>query len=160
MFVCTNLCVWTDGFRNDVKVTSIGELRGVISALIKLYSKDFHLFHLRSLTEHSLTEHQFALIIGKLRMYPYLPKFIQDMIPPLYLGDTQIATVVRDYFRDKSFCRNDDGNISLWKLYNLFTGANKSSYIDSLIERSVNSFHFTERLKFVLINQTESWFLN
>ena len=158
--VCTNLCVWTDGFRNDIKVNSTGELKGVINSLIEQYNKDYHLFNLRALTEYSLTEHQFALLIGKLRMYPYLSKQMQEMIPPLYLGESQVSTVVKDYFKDNSFCKNDDGNISLWRLYNLLTGANKSSYIDNFIDRGVNAFHFTERLKLVLMNQTESWFLN
>ena len=32
-----------------------------------------------------------------------------------------------------------DGEINLWRLYNLFTGANKSSYIDRLLDRGVNA---------------------
>ena len=93
-------------------------------------------------------------------MYPYLSKQMQENTQPLYLGETQISTVVKDYFKDNSFCKNDDGNISLWRLYNLLTGANKSSYIDNFIDRSVNAFHFAERLKYVLMNKAESWFLN
>ncbi|MBA3971941.1 MAG: DUF3871 family protein, partial [Bacteroidetes bacterium] len=48
---------------------------------------------------------------------------------PLLLSDTQLGTVVKDFYRDNSFCKDADGNINLWKLYNLFTGSNKSSYI-------------------------------
>ena len=158
--VCTNLCVWTDGFKSDVKVNSTGQLKGVIESMIEQYNISYHLHHLRSLKDYSLTEQQFATLIGKLRMYPYLPKSMQEITQPLCLGDTQISTVVKDYFKDNSFCKNDYGNISLWRLYNLLTGANKSSYIDQFIDRSVNAFHFTERLKYVLMNQTESWFLN
>ncbi|WP_343671721.1 DUF3871 family protein [Chitinophaga sp.] len=36
--------------------------------------------------------------------------------------------------KDDSFCREVDGSINLWTLYNLFTGANKSSYIDTFLE--------------------------
>jgi|ERR1035437_5547001 hypothetical protein len=158
--VCTNLCVWTDGFKSDVKVNSTGQLKGVIESMIEQYNFSYHLYNLRSLTDYSLTEQQFATLIGKLRMYPYLSKRMQEMTQPLYLGDTQISTVVKDYFKDNSFCKNDDGNISLWRLYNLLTGANKSSYIDNFIDRSVNTFHFTESLKYVLMNKAESWFLN
>lgn len=158
--VCTNLCVWTDGFKSDAKVTSIGELHLLITYLIKQYNKEFHLKTLRSLLELCLTEHQFAQLIGRLRMYQHLLKNKQSEIPSLYLGDTQIGTVVKDYYKDNSFCRADDGNINLWRLYNLLTGANKSSYIESYLERSVNAFHFTERIKYALINQTDCWFLN
>lgn len=158
--VCTNLCVFTDGFKNNVKVNSIGQLKGVIESMIEQYNSSYHLYNLRSLTDYSLTEMQFATLIGKLKMYPYLPKTVQEITQPLYLGETQISTVVKDYFKDNSFCKTDDGNISLWRLYNLLTGANKSSYIDNFIDRTVNAFHFTERLKNVLVNKTESWYLN
>ena len=158
--VCTNLCVWTDGFKNDVKVSSIGELKGVIESMIEQYNSQYHLYNLKSLTDYSLTEQQFATLIGKLKMYPYLSKQMQENTQPLYLGESQISTVVKDYFKDNSFCKNDDGYINLWRLYNLLTGANKSSYIDQFIDRSVNAFHFTESLKNVLVNKTESWFLN
>jgi len=158
--VCTNLCVWTDGFKSDVKVNSTGQLKGVIETMMEQYNSSYHLYNLRALTDYSLTEQQFATLIGKLRMYPYLSKQMQEITPPLYLGDTQIGAVVKDYFKDNSFCKNDDGNINLWRLYNLLTGANKSSYIDNFIDRSVNAFHFTESLKYVLMNKTESWFLN
>ena len=158
--VCTNLCVWTDGFKSDAKISSIGELRAIIQYLIKQYNKEFHMKNLKGLLEHSLSEHQFALLIGKLRMYQHLPKNKQAEIPALYLGDTQIGMVVKDYYKDNSFCRGDSGNINLWRLYNLLTGANKSSYIESYLERSVNAFHFTERIKYALMNQTNCWFLN
>jgi hypothetical protein len=68
-------------------------------------------------------------------------------IPPLLFGDQQIGMVVKDYYKDSSFCKDDHGNINLWKLYNLFNGANKSSYIDSFLERSVNAFSFAEQVK-------------
>jgi len=158
--VCTNLCVWTDGFKSDIKITSIGELRALIKELIKQYNKEFHMFNLRALLQHSLSEHQFAVLIGKLRMYQHLPRHKQIEIPALALGDTQIGMVVKDYYKDQSFCKGDDGNINLLRLYNLLTGANKSSYIESYLERSVNAYHFTERLKNALMNQTDCWFLN
>jgi hypothetical protein len=47
-------------------------------------------------------------------------------------GDQQINTVVRDFYKDSSFSRDSFGNINLWKLYNLLTGANKSSYIEKI----------------------------
>ncbi|MEN8194691.1 MAG: DUF3871 family protein [Bacteroidota bacterium] len=40
--------------------------------------------------------------------------------------------VISNCRSDESSSINDLGNINLWKLYNLFAGANKMSYIDSL----------------------------
>ena len=36
--VCTNLCVWTDGFKSDVKVNSTGQLKEVIESMIEQYN--------------------------------------------------------------------------------------------------------------------------
>ncbi len=93
-------------------------------------------------------------------MYNHLPKPIQSKIPALNLGDTQIASVVKDYYRDGSFCRGNEGEINLWRLYNLFTNANKSSYIDNFIDRSVNAFEFVEKIRWALQDKTDNWFLN
>lgn len=56
-------------------------------------------------------------------------------IPRMLFTDTQVNNVARTYINDENF--GSLGNdISMWKLYNLLTGANKSSYIDSFwIER-------------------------
>lgn len=158
--VCTNLCVWSDGYTSDLKVSNIGQLKACIRTLLENYNAPYHLNMMRHLSEHSLTEQQFALLIGRCRMYQSLPKAMQNEIAPLLFGDNQISAVVKDYFRDNSFCRNDDGTINLWRLYNLFTGANKSTYIDNFLDRSVNAFHFVEQLKYALNNQHQSWFLN
>ncbi len=122
-------------------------MKDVVHSLIQQYNSGYHLFNLRSLVDYYLTEKQFALLIGKLRLYNYLPKTVQNTIPNLSLNDSQIVTVVKDYFKDDSFCKDENGNINLWRLYNLLTGANKSSYIDNFLERSVSAFHFTELLK-------------
>jgi hypothetical protein len=158
--VCTNLCVWSDGYIGDLKVNNSGQLKGAIRTLIEGYNQNLQLFVLSKLAEYSITEKQFAHLIGRCRMYAHLPGEMKNAVNPLLLGDTQINTVVKDYYQDNSLCRGDDGNINLWKLYNLFTGANKSSYIDTFLDRSVNAYRFIEQLRFALENKTTSWYLN
>ena len=158
--VCTNLCVWTDGFMGDLKVKSIGQLKASILSLFNDYNANYHLHSMRELSQYSITEQQFAMLIGKCRMYQHLPKTMQNEVQPLLLGDSQIGSVVRDYYRDKSFCRMEDGNINLWRLYNLFTGSNKSTYIDNFLDRSVNAFHFTDQLRVALKHKSSNWFFN
>jgi hypothetical protein len=158
--VCTNLCIWSDGYSNTVGVKSLGQLKALMHNLFESYNSSHHLHHLRRLSELELTEHQFAQMIGRCRMYPNLPSQMKGSIHPLLFGDSQINAVVRDYYRDDSFCRQNNGNINLWKLFNLFTGANKSSYIDSLLDRSVNAYNFTEQIRWEIENPGHSWFLN
>jgi hypothetical protein len=158
--VCTNLNIWSDGYMSDIVVKSPGQLKACIRTLIEGYNATYHMHALRKLNQYSLTEHQFAHLIGRCRMYNHLPHGKKKDLSPLLLNDTQLGAIVKDYYRDNSFCKDEHGNINLWRLYNLFTGNNRSSYIDSFLDRSVNSFHFVEDLRFALDNKTTCWFLN
>jgi hypothetical protein len=158
--VCLNLKIWSDGYMGDLKVTSIGQLAGCIRSLLEQYNAVFHLNQMRKLCDYSLSESQFAHLIGKARMYQHLSKEMQKDIPQLMFGDQHISSVVKDYFRDSSFCRDEQGNINLWKLYNLFTESNKSSYIDSFIDRSVNAYHFIEKIRWALEEKSSNWYLS
>lgn len=104
---------------------------------------------------------QFAQLIGRTRLYQYLPKNKKSAIPSLNFTDGHISTVAKDYYEDVSFSRNAPGDINLWNLYNLFTQANKSSYIDTFLERNVNAFDFTQGIQKALIgNGDYHWFLS
>ena len=115
---------------------------------------------MRKLTNYSLSEQQFAHLVGRCRMYNHLPIDLKKGITPMLLSDTQLGAVVRDYYRDNSFCKDKDGNINLWRLYNLITGSNKSSYIDTFIDRSINSFRFVDDIRTALDKKESNWFLN
>ena len=158
--VCTNLCVWTDGFMSDVRVKSLDQLNICIRTLLEGYNKNYHLHHLQKLTEYFITEQQFAQLVGRIRMYNHLPPTLRADIPIMLFGDQQMGSVVRDFYKDESFCRDDNGNINLWKLYNLFTGANKSSYIDSFLEKGVNAHQFVEQVKLGLEGKNQIWYIN
>jgi hypothetical protein len=158
--VCTNLCIWTDGYMSDLKVSTANQLRACIRSLFENYNAGYQLFHLKKLGQYSLTESQFAHLVGRCRMFPHLPKSMQAGLQPIQLGDAQMNAIVRDYYRDDSFCKMDSGDINLWRLYNLFTGANKSSYIDSFLDRSVNAFTFSEQIRRALDEKAQNWFIN
>jgi hypothetical protein len=158
--VCSNLCVWSDGAQVKLVVKSQGELMDAIMNMISHYNPEHHLRAMQRFTEHNLTEAQFAQVLGRARLYNYLPNEVKKQVPPLLFTDTQLGSVAKDYFQDQSFCRNDAGNINLWRMYNLFTGANKSSYVDSFLERSVNAFDFTHQIQFGLTGGTTNWYLN
>ena len=125
------MCISTDGFLSELRVSSVEELQQRIIQLFASYNAEKHLMQMKSLQEQYLTERQFAQILGKARLYNYLPKDLKQDLPLLSFKDGQLNAIAKDYYDDKSFCRDSNGNISLWNMYNLFTGANKSSYIDS-----------------------------
>ena len=72
--VCCNLCVSTDGFKDEILAFNTQELKKNISSLVEGYQAEKELRKMESLTEFHLTESQFAQIVGKCRMYQYLPK--------------------------------------------------------------------------------------
>ena len=157
--VYTNLCVWTDGYLDDLKVRSEGMLRASTRDLFQEYNHNFHLYHLKRLAEYSITEEQFAHLIGKCRMYNHLPHDVKREIAPVNFGDQQMCLVVKDFYKDESFCKDQYGNINLWRLYNLFTGANKTSYIDSFLDRSASPYNLVEEIRWALDGRN-SWYLN
>ena len=107
-----------------------------------------------------ITESQFAEIIGRARMFQNMPFKLKKELPQFPLMDSQVNLVVKDYCSDESFCRNDLGNINLWILYNLFTGANKMSYIDNFLDRNVGFQQFVGGLHQALSGSEFNWFLN
>lgn len=64
----------------------------------------------------------------------------------MLMTDTQIGIwVAKAYYNDDNFALPENQNaISMWNVYNLFTGANKSSYIDNFLDR-VTKGHPTSR---------------
>jgi hypothetical protein len=157
--VCTNLCVRTDGYLADLRVSSVDQLYTAIYQLLGSYNQHKHLSQMHQLTEHSISEQQFAQLLGRCRMYPHLPTEDRKQIPGLLFGDSQLTSVCRDYYKDVNFCRQDDGRINLWKLYNLFTGANKSTYIDQFLDRSVNAIDFASQIQEAVQGNSTSWYL-
>lgn len=159
-WVCTNLCISTDGYAGDLRVTSLAELFNRVFQLFTRFDAKRQLEQLSALNDYSLTEQQFALLIGRSRLYQYLPSKQKKEIEPMPLSDSQITSVARDYFQDKSFCRSEDGKIDLWKMYNLFTSATKSSYIDTFLDRNAGSYMFIASLLQHLRNDDKFWYLS
>lgn len=159
-WVCCNLCISTDGFKSEIRARSPHELVEQAYRLFSEFQAEKALREMKELTAYSLSEPLFAQMIGRARMYPHLPTAMKRDIMPLELGDSQVNMVVKDYFNDQSFCRDDSGDINLWKLYNLFTGANKNSYVDNFLDRNVNVFSFSRKIINSLQNKEEFWYLS
>lgn len=158
--VCTNLCISTDGFTNDLRVSTLDELEDRITKSVLAYNPEYHLEAMQQMNYYKLTEEQFAHLIGKLRMYQHLDKQDQKNLYPVSLNDGQINNVVKEYYQCKNFGKRANGDIGLWQLYNLFTEANKSSYIDSNLERNVNAYELVNKLAFSLKTGEYNWFLH
>nr|WP_315032940.1 DUF3871 family protein [uncultured Chryseobacterium sp.] len=159
--VCMNLCVSSDGFVEDMRVGSSQDLYSKALETMQNHNAELHLMEMKELSQDFLSEHQFAQLIGRSRLYQHLPRSEKQNIPLLNFNDSHINTMAKDYYEDKNFCRLEDGRINLWDVYNLFTQANKSSYIDTFLDRNLNAFEFTKGIQKALNGSSNyHWFLS
>jgi hypothetical protein len=158
--VCLNLCISTDGLADQIRVNSLNQLSEAVENLLNQYDRMKHLGMMERMSRYELSQAQFAHFIGKLKMFNFMDKAEQKQYFPVSLNDSQINTVVKNYYHDPNFSCKGDGSINMWRLYNLFTEANKSSYIDQNLERNVNAYDLTLNLVNSLQNRTENWLIH
>jgi hypothetical protein len=159
--ICCNMCVSTDGLKEEIKVTNTSDLMAKVIELIVSYNAKNHLHLMRSLHNYALTESQFAQFLGKSRLYQFLPHEQKRSLPKFLMTDTQINLVARSYFDDADFGVEKAGNdLSIWNMYNLLTSANKSSYIDNFSERALNATHISDGITRALDGESRyRWFI-
>lgn len=160
--VCTNLCISTKyGLSSEIQVFNLNELKLKSLELFQNYKAKEHLENMKLLPQKSLTESQFATLLGRTRLYQYLPKKEKKELPELLFGDSHLNMVAKDYYNDKRFSNCEEGYLNLWNLYNLFTNANRSSsYIDTFIDRGNNVADFIDGLSLALEGDNAyQWFL-
>ena len=158
--ICTNLCISTDGVLTDVRVGTVSELAKAAYSLFDGFNVYRELDKFNKLPETTINESQFAQIVGRARLYQGMPNKDRIDIPAFPLLDSQVNSVVKDYYSDKSFCRDDSGNLSLWNMFNLLTGSNKSSYIDSFLFRGMGCQQFVAGLNEAIGINKYHWFIN
>lgn len=160
--VCCNQCIWTDGYRDEIRAISPSEIYQHSLHLLDTYDMAKHIYLLKSLEDLYLSETQFALILGKMRLYNYLPAKIQREIPQMLITDSMVNNVARQYYRDPNFSVDDNGELSMWDFYNLLTGACKGSYIDTFLAREANALTTSLGIAQGLRNEDSgySWFIS
>ena len=158
--VCCNLCVYTDGYLGNLEVSSTNDLFRSVLEMFNRYDPAKHIHLMQTLGNSYLTEHQFCQILGKMRLYQCLPQGYQKSVPRLLITDTQINSVAKAYIQDENF-GGFGGDLSMWRFYNLLTGANKSSYIDSFLDRSLNATEVAQGINMALHgDERYSWFID
>ena len=158
--VCSNQVLTGEGLKYNMEVTNISELYRNVLELFHSFNpaKEIHL--MQTLTDTSLSETQFAQIVGRMRMYQALSPARQKAVPRLLITDSQINSVCRDYYHNEVFGAKDNA-ISMFDFHNLLTQANKGSYIDTYLQRAVNATEVSVGLNNVLqgIDNKYAWFL-
>lgn len=157
--VCTNLCVSSDGLIQDLRVSSVLELKAKVYELITNYKRKDHLIQLEQMFNFYFSEIQFAHLIGKMKLFTYLNKEEKQNLFPLAISDSQLNIVVKNYHIDPYFSKAENNTINFWNVYNLFTEANKSTYIDTNLERNLNAYEFINYLIKCMKSEQPNYFL-
>lgn len=158
--VCTNLCVSTDGYLSNLEVTNTKDLYKSVLEMLHGYNPAKHIHLMQGLGDTFMNEHQFATLLGKMRLYQCLPQGYQKRLPRMLLTDTQINAVAKAYISDNDF-GGFGGELSMWKFYNLLTGSNKSSYIDSFLDRAYNATELATGINAALHgDERYKWFID
>ena len=110
-----------------------------------------------------LIRRKFKPAFGLLSLFP-----IKDLDFNFYTSEYlnfPVIDLYQNYFIPSDISlldpQNENGDINLWKFYNLLTGSNKTSYLDKFLDRGVNAFDFTTGVSDALDNRNSkhSWFL-
>ena len=66
-WVCINLSVTSDGFREEIRVRTTAELFNQVYRMFAMFNFQNQINSLRNLADYALTERQFAHLIGRLQ---------------------------------------------------------------------------------------------
>lgn len=95
--VCTNLCVSTDGLKKEIRIKSLTDLGYEVYQLLSGFKIERQLRELHQLGDYFLTEKQSAQLLGRSRMYQYLPVSMKKTIGPIPINDSQVSSIAREY---------------------------------------------------------------
>jgi hypothetical protein len=159
--VCTNLCISTDGVKADVVVRNVHELKQQVRDLFARYNAAEHLEAIKDFNMYELNEPQVVHLLGRLKMFHYLPHENKRYMTDLRLTESQLNGIADGYYNDPYFRRGMSGSLTLWQLYNLLTGAAKSTYIDQYLDRLSRAHLFVTEIQQSLEGRSSSfdWYL-
>ena len=163
--VCSNLMLTTDGFTGTIECMTEADIMQKSIELFGAFNphKEETLELLGNLKETSLTEEQFCKIVGRLRLYQFLPASEQRRLPSLQIGDQAVNAMVKGYVSNPDFGKKEGEEFTCWNLLQLATEAVKSAYINCWLERNQNCTDFAVGIQNALRgNDTEGygWFLS
>ena len=157
--VCCNMCVWSDGVKEELGIKTLSQLGYATENMVNKFDAEKQLEALKRFKSIELSETEFAQVVGRARMHKHLPDKQREVIPQILFGDQQLNSVVKDFYKDKNFGCETGGSLTVWDFYNLLTGSNKTTYIDSFIERGVNAHDFSNGIIKHKTQQKPFWYL-
>ena len=88
---------------SNLEVSNTCDLYRSVLEMFHAYNPAKHIHLMQQLGNACMSEHQFAQILGKMRLYQCLPQGFQKSIPRLLITDTQINSVAKAYIQDENW---------------------------------------------------------
>ena len=165
--VCSNQMIQTSGSSGTIECFTEADIYQRAYQLFAAFDpeKEDHLKLLEDLHTTRISQELFCSIVGRLRLYQFLPTEQKRNLPHVDLGDQAINASVRGYAGDNPNFGMRDGitSISCWDLMNLTNEAIKATYVDKWVERNQACTDFAIGIQRAINGEdTEgySWFLN
>ena len=163
--VCSNLMLTCDGNSGTIDCMTEADIMQKSFELFNGFNphKEDTLRLLENLSSTTISEEQFCQIIGRMRLYQFLPLTEQKQLPPLTVGDQAVNAMVKNYISNPNFGKKEGKDFTTWNLMQLANEAAKQSYIDKWLDRNQNCTDFSIGIQKAINGEdTEgySWFLN
>lgn len=163
--VCSNLILTCDGNSGTIDCMTEADIMQKSFELFNGFKphKEDTLRLLENLSSTTISEEQFCQIIGRMRLYQFLPLTEQKQLPPLTIGDQAVNAMVKNYISNPNFGKKEGKDFTTWNLMQLANEAVKQSYIDKWLDRNQNCTDFSIGIQKAINGEdTEgySWFLN
>lgn len=163
--VCSNLMLTCDGNSGTIECMTEADIMQKSLELFSAFNprKEETLQLLENLQNTEISEEQFCQIIGRMRLYQFLPTTEQKQLPSLNIGDQAVNALVKNYLSDPNFSRKPGEAYTCWNLMQNANEAVKQAYIDKWIDRNQNCTDFAIGIQKALAgDDTEgySWFLS
>ena len=163
--VCSNLCLTCDGNSGTIECLTEADIMQKALELFTTFNpnKENNLRLLEELQSTVISEELFCKIIGRMRLYQFLPVSEQRQLPSLTIGDQAVNAMVKNYVSNPNFGKKEGEDFTVWNLLQLGNEAVKQSYIDRWLERNQNCTDFALGIQRAINGEDTngySWFLN
>lgn len=163
--VCSNLMLTCDGNSGTIDCMTEADIMQKSLQLFQSFNpnKEDTLRLLEGLSNTVLSEEQFCQILGRMRLYQFLPVNEQKQLPSLTIGDQAVNAMVKGYVSNPNFGKKEGEDITTWNLMQLMNESVKGAYIDRFIDRNQNCTDFAIGIQKAINGEdTEgySWFLS
>lgn len=131
--VCSNLMLTCDGNSGTIDCMTEADIMQKSLQLFQSFNpyKEDTLRFLEGLCNTVLSEEQFCQILGRMRLYQFLPVNEQKQLPSLTIGDQAVNAMVRGYVSNPNFGKREGEDITTWNLMQLMNESVKGAYIDT-----------------------------